>query len=461
MKSFIVDGQEYQFPDDYSDEQAQSILTKQGVIKGAEPKSARGFAGNVADSGGRFASGVIQALTSPLQTAKGLGKLGAGTIANMAGTGQYFPEESAMADAVGKSYKDRYGGVSNIGETLYKDPVGAAADVSMLLSGGGAALGAAGKLSNSAKLAKLAKMANTAADFTNPMSAVTKPVAYAAKKVLPGVSASIAESALAVRPNDRAYGKTPGAAILKETSGFSPEAIGQSAQARLSQLTPELEARAAQSTTMASLNPALSIIDDAITKAKAQNARDTVAQLRAVRETLTKNADTGLSLAPDQTASGVLNLKRGLSKEHIQNWKPEGMKDVKGVAGKAYGALDEEFDRAVPGGAELNDRISSLIPVAQRGESVSRNAPTPQKLFNRFAAHTGALASGLLGYQQGGVAGGLAGLVIPELIANPKAQMALARTMNAMGTKKFPKRITRPIKIGATLESLHSNSLFD
>jgi hypothetical protein len=51
----------------------------------------------------------------------------------------------------------------------------------------------------------------------------------------------IAEKALGMRGTDRAFGKTPGRAILDETSGVRPESVATSAKERIGQLTPELE----------------------------------------------------------------------------------------------------------------------------------------------------------------------------------------------------------------------------
>ena len=45
----------------------------------------------------------------------------------------------AAANAVGGVYKAKYGSLARIKDTLYNDPVGAVADLSTLLTGGGAA----------------------------------------------------------------------------------------------------------------------------------------------------------------------------------------------------------------------------------------------------------------------------------------------------------------------------------
>jgi hypothetical protein len=73
------------------------------------------------------------------------------------------------ANAIGGIYKDRYGSIDSLKRTMAEDPFGAAADLSTILMGGGAA---ATKLSAVKTGAALGK----AAEFTNPVSLITKPV---------------------------------------------------------------------------------------------------------------------------------------------------------------------------------------------------------------------------------------------------------------------------------------------
>ena len=68
---------------------------------------------------------------------------------------------------------------------------------------------------------------------------------------LKAVAPIIAETGLGLPKAARAFGKTPGKALLEETSGIRPETVAASAQERLGQLNPELE-RAADA---ASLRP--------------------------------------------------------------------------------------------------------------------------------------------------------------------------------------------------------------
>ena len=125
---------------------------------------------NLPASAEEFATGYLQMLMSPVETAKGVAQLGTGVAAKalpmlpeslqraamlepLAGptTGltqpqmqqtqqQVLDQAVQMANAVGGIYKDRYGDYESIKRTIAEDPVGAMADLSTLLTGGGAAV---------------------------------------------------------------------------------------------------------------------------------------------------------------------------------------------------------------------------------------------------------------------------------------------------------------------------------
>lgn len=106
---------------------------------------------NLPESAGKFVGGVVQAVTSPLQTLTGILDAGAGALRNALPQGvvnfidqfDNNPEATQRAvqtaNAIGGMYKDRYGSYEGIKRTFAEDPVGAAADLSTLLTGGGAA----------------------------------------------------------------------------------------------------------------------------------------------------------------------------------------------------------------------------------------------------------------------------------------------------------------------------------
>lgn len=121
---------------------------------------------NVPASAGQFVGGVVQAVTSPLQTLTGILDAGAGALRNALPQGvvnfidQFDTNPEATqravqtANAIGGMYKDRYGSYEGIKRTFAEDPVGAAADLSTLLSGGGAAATKMGLTKTGATLSK-------------------------------------------------------------------------------------------------------------------------------------------------------------------------------------------------------------------------------------------------------------------------------------------------------------------
>ena len=106
---------------------------------------------NLPESAGKFVGGVVQAVTSPVQTLTSILDAGAGALRNALPQGvvnfidqfDNNPEATQRAvqtaNAIGGMYKDRYGSYEGIKRTFAEDPVGAAADLSTLLTGGGAA----------------------------------------------------------------------------------------------------------------------------------------------------------------------------------------------------------------------------------------------------------------------------------------------------------------------------------
>ena len=187
----------------------------------------------------------------------------------------------------------------------------------------------------------------------------------------------------------------------------------------------------------ASLQPARSELGRAFGTAARQGERTTAGQLQPMATHLGETM-SGDPIPGNVTPRQLLDLKRGFGNEFIHRWNPETMTGVKGTAARTYHAMADEFNRTVPEAEGLNSRISNLIPVAKRASSEELNAPTVQRAFNRFAAHTGALTGagvgGAVGYKEGGVpgaiAGGLTGVFAPELIASPEGQMATARLLN-------------------------------
>lgn len=105
---------------------------------------------NIPQSGAKLGWDMYEAVSSPIDTLNALGKVGYG-YAGKAGV-RGLDEYEKHADAVNKSYAERYGDIRRALKTLEQDPLGIAADASALATGVGATtrllpgMGKAGKI---------------------------------------------------------------------------------------------------------------------------------------------------------------------------------------------------------------------------------------------------------------------------------------------------------------------------
>ena len=150
------------------------------------------------DSAGRFVGGVASMIAHPITTTKGLLDLGAGALqnalpkpfvdfvnqfdANNPQAVEAAKHAVATANAVGGIYKQKYGTEEGFKRALAEDPVGVAADLSMLFTGGAGVLSKAGKVAELANAPKLANVAETGANALRTGATYTNPV-----NALPGI----------------------------------------------------------------------------------------------------------------------------------------------------------------------------------------------------------------------------------------------------------------------------------
>jgi hypothetical protein len=123
---------------------------------------------NVPKSAGEFVSGIGHAIFHPIETVGNLGAVGAGVLQKLGvapGSGY-----EKYADAIGKHFMDRYGNEENIKRALANDPVGVAADLSAVFTGGETL--AAKLVPELSRVTGLADTLGTAAKYTNPLTPV-------------------------------------------------------------------------------------------------------------------------------------------------------------------------------------------------------------------------------------------------------------------------------------------------
>lgn len=179
---------------------------------------------NIPSSAAEFATGLYTAVTNPIQTASSMMDLAAGGLKT--GAEKVLPKnvynfindmdrdpksaERAMRTArqFGGQMADRYGTRDAIYNTLATDPVGFAADMSTLLSGGSSVAARAGRTGTANTLNKLAQA-------TNPVN-VLKPAGRAVAKAAGRAPLKIANT---MAPKSAAY--------MEAAEGRAPELIAQ------------------------------------------------------------------------------------------------------------------------------------------------------------------------------------------------------------------------------------------
>jgi hypothetical protein len=131
---------------------------------------------NIVPSAKNMASGLYEAVTSPVKTVSGLMDVAAGSLQNALpkpvvnfvnkfdADPQAAQRAVQAANAAGGMLKDRYGSEEAIKNTFATDPVGAAGDLSLLLTGG------AGVAARTPLLAKAAPALGKAASMVDPIN---------------------------------------------------------------------------------------------------------------------------------------------------------------------------------------------------------------------------------------------------------------------------------------------------
>lgn len=179
----------------------QQYAQKYGVQPG-EKRTLGGFLGNVAKSGANLVKDTVSAAVNVLNpdleknTIANIGRLSTGIaqhldptqgnkiISRVPGLGliqKKWGNQEDRATAVFDFYKDRYGGVENIKNSVYTDPVGVVADVGTVLTGVGGALKgggmAASKIGSVERASQLANAGSKLSELgaaVDPIMATTK-----------------------------------------------------------------------------------------------------------------------------------------------------------------------------------------------------------------------------------------------------------------------------------------------
>lgn len=150
-----------------------------------------------------FGKNIIQPVIHPIDTAKGIYSIAKGGVEKLIPGTQ--PDEKAF-EAVGQFFKERYGGIENLKNTIANDPVGFAADLSTVLTGVGGIAGKIGEVGDISKLARVGEITSKIGKYTNPLTLATKAISPVVNPILKG-------------------GTTLGKQILGATTGAGPGMI--------------------------------------------------------------------------------------------------------------------------------------------------------------------------------------------------------------------------------------------
>lgn len=328
------------------------------------------------------------------------------------------------------------GAEDSIGRAIATKYPSLAATGAKLIASGSPELSAAGKI---VMQALSAGTVNAAQGGSFAGGAAGGAIGGAVGQTAKALAPTIAEIAMGSRAADRSLGKTPGIAILNETTGVNPGTIAQQAVDKSAGYTNALETNARGSNIPVNLQPARDVAESfGKTAAKQNNATNIkeISQLGAQLDARGSNA-----IPQFVSADEGLGLRRGVD-ALMDSWNPNNKRALSDSAvSKVRQAMNQELSKSVPDFDALNLKISNLIPVAARAGATDLNAGVAQKVLGRLAAPTGALLPAGLGaeegYRHGGVAGGAAGLaaglIIPHVLTSPTALMIGARAANSAG----------------------------
>jgi hypothetical protein len=136
------------------------------------PAPEASFEKNLVESGVKFGSDVVDAVSHPVETAKGIGSLLINVFkANSPDPMDKLEGQTALAP-IFDLYEKRYGGWENIKNTAYKDPVGFMADLSTVLGAGGGALRASGKAAGIKGVETAGRAMGVAGGMIDPIAAI-------------------------------------------------------------------------------------------------------------------------------------------------------------------------------------------------------------------------------------------------------------------------------------------------
>lgn len=387
------DGSPLEFPDGMSMDDIKAVMVKKFGGPQSKPKDLswsdvpKEAFKNIPDSAVYTAKTLAYPFMHPIDTLTGFKNIGHGLISKAAGAlgveqdPQWKAETEAPANAVGQFFKDRYGSVDALKNTLATDPVGALVDTTAVLGGGGAILGRApgvvGKagqavskvasaidpIANAGRVAKLGgKAASSALGMTTGAGGL--PIETAFKAGRAGNQTFI----------DHMRGSAPATDVL-DMAQEAVQAYGKDRGAAYRSSIGSLK----ESTKPVNYKPVI----DALTDAKSMislKGMDDLPKSKAAADVYNEINQTvrDFALHPAaQTAEGLDALKQAIGE--IQKKTQYGTLERK-VSGEVFNATKNEIVKQVPEYAKTmkdyanaSEQITDLTKTFSLGEKASKD----------------------------------------------------------------------------------------
>jgi hypothetical protein len=327
---------------------------------------------NIPKSAAALATSAFDAITDPLQVVRGMGQMIVGGTEKLMGE-PYFESDSAKAarmqgrqalSAAGDYLKNRAGSEEAIKNTLATDPVGAAADLSLLLTGGG------GLAARTPMLSRAAPTLRTAASITDPINLAGKAIGKTYD-----LTGGLVKSGLGMKTGvgteaiERAVqsGRQGNTTFLENMRGDVPMTnVLDDAQANLAQMN--LNKQKDYRSGMVDIKNDKSVLDFS-------NVVDTL-----------KNVENSIDFKQSgipKDAKAVEVLKNIRAK--VDKWKnldpaeyhtPEGLDNLKQSLWEDFGKLGKDEKLAYSAGKQIYDSVKNEI---------SKQAPTYAKVMKEYS----------------------------------------------------------------------------
>lgn len=387
-----------------------------GVTVGTEPGLELGVtARNIIPSLQKNLGDLISAVTSPIETGRGLLSVAGGAMskAGVPGLGEYEPYADAVVDMI----IDRYGSVDNAINSIETDPVGVLMDFSGIA-------GVGGKLAKVGGFEKTGDYIQAAANAIDPINQASNVAFGAAGSLLSKTTpenmyAGAAKIPTTMRPEDRTnflrtaveQRITPDSAGLARLGAITERYLGR---------VDELIAQAADSgrTVDATvLFDDLANLEEAVFTGNNVNKFRDLDQITKVRQSLAQSIygrdvkDLDASVPPKRlNAAELQELKKSAYAE--ADYRPKNAK--KSMSNEANKAVGRSARKAVEGIASpeigrTNKQLGNFLEMKEPleravGRIENRNLfSLPQTLGVLPGIATGDFSTGLLGYLAGGL----------------------------------------------------------